>query len=130
MGRAFDDAPDRLLAYISNIGGSLAGIAAFALASYFGTRPVVWFAIVLLLWWYFLKRRTVIQGICLVAILVLVGFVSYYVSISAPLQTKSSTHSDMVAVLQDYCTRRGPASSRPTTSATRRWCRLPTLARL
>jgi len=90
MGRAFDESPDRLLAYISNIGGSLAGIAAFALASYFGTRPVLWFAVVLILWWYFLKQRTLVQGAGLVAILVLLGFVSYYVSIWAPLQTKSS----------------------------------------
>ena len=30
MGRAFTAAPDRLLAYIVNIGGSLAGITAFA----------------------------------------------------------------------------------------------------
>src|SRR5271167_45906 len=42
MGRAFDQSPDRLLGYISNIGGSLAGIAAFALASYLRTPPVVW----------------------------------------------------------------------------------------
>ena len=90
MGRAFDDAPDRLLAYIANIGGSLIGIAAFALASYFATRPVVWFAIVLLLWWYFLKRRNAMQASALVAILVIIGFASYFVSLSAPLQAMSS----------------------------------------
>ena len=90
MGRAFDEAPDRLLGYISNIGGSLVGIAAFALASYFRTRPVLWFAVVLILWWYFLKRRTAIQALGLVAILVLIGFSSYFVSVSAPLQTAAS----------------------------------------
>src|SRR5271167_2761040 len=73
MGRAFDDAPDRLLGYISNIGGSLAGIAAFALASYFKTPPVVWFTVVLAMCWYFLKRRTALQASSLVAILVLIG---------------------------------------------------------
>src|SRR5208283_3826593 len=50
MGRAFDDAPDRLIAYISNIGGSLAGIAGFALASYFRTPPILWFTVALVLW--------------------------------------------------------------------------------
>src|SRR5271157_876047 len=88
MGRAFDEAPDRLLAYISNIGGSLAGIAAFALASYFRTTPLTWFAVVLILWSYFLKRWTSVQAAGLVAIFVLIGFASYNVSISAPYQTK------------------------------------------
>lgn len=46
MGRAFNAAQDRLKAYISNIGGSLAGIAAFTAASYLRTAPVVWFAVV------------------------------------------------------------------------------------
>src|SRR5271157_6184357 len=90
MGRAFDDAPDRLLGYISNIGGSLAGIAAFALASYFRTPPVVWFTVVLIMWWYFLKQRTVVQASCLVAVLILIGFAGRYVSLSAPFQAKSS----------------------------------------
>jgi spermidine synthase len=90
MGRAFDHAPDRLLGYISNIGGSLAGIAAFALVSYFRAPPVVWFAIVLALWWYFLKRRTVLQASAMVAILALTGFAGRYVSISAPFEAKSS----------------------------------------
>ena len=90
MGRAFDDVPDRLLGYISNIGGSLVGIAGFATASYFGTRPILWFAVVLILWWYFLKRRTVLQAATLVASLVIIGFSSYFVSISAPLKTEVS----------------------------------------
>src|SRR5271167_4955567 len=90
MGRAFDQSPDRLLGYISNIGGSLAGIAAFALASYLRTPPVVWFAVVLIMWWYFLKKRTALQASGLVAILVLIGFAGRYVSIWELLQTKSS----------------------------------------
>lgn len=91
MGRAFDDAPDRLLGYISNIGGSLAGIAVFALASYFRTPPIVWFAVVLIIWWYFLKRRTVVQVSCFVAILLLIGFSGRYVSLSAPFQATSAS---------------------------------------
>ena len=61
MGRAFNEASDRLTAYISNIAGSLAGIAAFALASYWRTTPLTWFTIVALLWTAFLKRRTIVQ---------------------------------------------------------------------
>jgi SAM-dependent methyltransferase len=45
MGRAFDAAPDRIAAYSVNVLGSLAGIAAFGLASYYQTPPVVWFAL-------------------------------------------------------------------------------------
>src|SRR5271157_437610 len=81
MGRAFDQAPDRLIAYIANIGGSLVGIVAFALASYFRTPPVLWFAVALILWWYFLKRRSLIQAAGTVVILVLIGFTGHYVSV-------------------------------------------------
>jgi hypothetical protein len=49
MGQAFNEAPDRLRAYISNIAGSLAGIAAFALASYWRTTPMTWFAVAILM---------------------------------------------------------------------------------
>jgi SAM-dependent methyltransferase len=45
MGRAFDAAPDRVRAYSVNVAGSLAGIAAFGLASTYQTPPMVWFAI-------------------------------------------------------------------------------------
>ena len=92
MGRALDKAPDRLVAYISNIGGSLAGIAAFALASYLRTTPFTWFAVVLILWSYFLKRWTRLQASGLVAILVLIGFASYNVSVSAPYQARTRLH--------------------------------------
>lgn len=77
MGLAFDEAPDRLVAYISNIGGSLVGIIAFALASYFRTTPFTWFAVALILWLYFLKPWSYLQLLGVVAILFLVGFGSY-----------------------------------------------------
>lgn len=93
MGRAFAKAPNRLLAYTSNIGGSLVGIAAFGLASYFRTRPFTWFAIALLLWCYFLKRKTWIQVSGILIILALVGFAGRYVSLWEALHPKpSSTH--------------------------------------
>ena len=88
MGRAFVQAPDRLRAYTSNIGGSLVGIAAFGLASYFRTRPLTWFAIALVLWCCFLKRRTWIQISGLVIILGVVGFAGRYVSLWEALHPK------------------------------------------
>jgi spermidine synthase len=77
MGLAFDQAPDRLVAYISNIGGSLLGIVVFALASYFRTTPLTWFAVALILWLYFLKPWSYLQLLGVVAILLLVSFGSY-----------------------------------------------------
>ena len=50
MGRAFNASHDRLLAYIVNIGGSLAGISGFASLSYLRAPPFVWLAIVAVLW--------------------------------------------------------------------------------
>lgn len=88
MGRAFTAAPDRVLAYTSNIAGSILGIAAFALASYFRTRPVVWFAIALLLWCYFLKRRTWIQVSGLAVILAIVWFSGSYISLSGAFHSR------------------------------------------
>ena len=44
MGRALAAAPDRVTAYSVNVLGSLIGIAAFGLASYLQTSPVVRFA--------------------------------------------------------------------------------------
>lgn len=45
MGRAFDSTTNRIGAYSVNVLGSLAGIAAFAAASYYQTPPAVWFAV-------------------------------------------------------------------------------------
>jgi SAM-dependent methyltransferase len=45
LGRAFDAYPNRVLAYTLNIGGSLAGIAAFSLISLVQAPPLLWFLI-------------------------------------------------------------------------------------
>jgi spermidine synthase len=42
LGRGFNDIPDRVAAYTTNVLGSLAGIAAFGIASFLRTPPVVW----------------------------------------------------------------------------------------
>ena len=86
MGRAFNDASDRLTAYISNIAGSLAGIAAFGLASYWRTTPLTWFTIVALLWAGFLQRRTIVQVGGLIAMVALTGASGYAPTIWAPFQ--------------------------------------------
>jgi hypothetical protein len=77
MGRSFNQAADRLKAYTANIGGSLVGIAAFALASYLRTTPLAWFAITLAVWTYFLKRWTPVQIYGQLAVLCLAAWTGY-----------------------------------------------------
>src|SRR5271157_3980466 len=96
LGRAFDEARDRLRAYISNIIGSLAGIAVFALASYLWTSPMAWFAIVMALWLYFLKRRTLRQLYCGLAVLLLLSFVSYNTTVRSPYQTSETGQRSLI----------------------------------
>jgi len=45
MGRAFDAYPNRVVGYTLNIGGSLAGIAAFSLVSLLQAPPALWFLV-------------------------------------------------------------------------------------
>jgi hypothetical protein len=86
MGRAFDGASDRLKAYAANIGGSLAGIAAFSAASYMRTTPLVWFAVSLGLWLYFLKRWSPAQVFGALCVVCLAGFTAYTATSSSPYQ--------------------------------------------
>ncbi len=92
MGRALNDAPDRLKAYTVNIGGSLAGIAVFSAASYLRTTPLTWFAIAVALWLYFLKRWSVEQIFSALGVVVLAGFTAYNTSIYSPYE-KSADYS-------------------------------------
>jgi SAM-dependent methyltransferase len=96
MGRAFSAAQDRLRAYVSNILGSLAGIAAFALASYLWTTPLVWFAVVVAIWLCFLKRRTLLQLYCGLAVLTIMAFVSYNVTLRSPYQSTDSKYRTLI----------------------------------
>lgn len=86
MGRAFNEAGDRLKAYTANIGGSLAGIAVFSAASYLRTTPLAWFAIALGLWLYFLKRWSAVQIFSVMGTVCLAAFSAYNVSPNAPFQ--------------------------------------------
>jgi SAM-dependent methyltransferase len=96
MGRAFNQAPDRLRAYISNIMGSLAGIAVFALGSYLWSTPMVWFAIVVALWLYFVKSRTLVQLYCSLAVLIIMSFVSYNTALRSPYQTGDHPYHSLI----------------------------------
>ena len=56
MGRTFNAIPDHVVAYTSNVAGSLAGIVGFGVASYLCTSPVIWFSISLGGCLYFVER--------------------------------------------------------------------------
>jgi SAM-dependent methyltransferase len=91
MGRAFNRAADRLAAYISNIAGSLAGIAVFALASYLMTPPLIWFTVVGVMWIVFLRHRTMPQIGAAVVTLLLVAVTGYNGTPHAPFRGPSES---------------------------------------
>jgi len=72
LGRAFDASPDRVSAYTVNVAGSLAGIVAFALASYARTPPVVWFAVALAPALWLTRRWAAVHALSFAAVLALV----------------------------------------------------------
>jgi hypothetical protein len=76
MGRAFDALSNHLLAYTINILGSLGGITAFALASYFWTPPYVWFVIALGGCLFLVRGSRRVHAIGCVAGILLTGFFS------------------------------------------------------
>ena len=77
LGRAFNAVPDRVQAYTADILGSLAGIAAFGLASYFNTTPHLWFAVSALLVLYFARPWSLVQLGCQVGLLLLIAVSAY-----------------------------------------------------
>ncbi len=75
LGRAFDAYPNRVMGYTYNIGGSLAGIAAFSLISFVEAPPLVWFLVSCAGIAYLLHRAgtlTWARGAFLLALLALV----------------------------------------------------------
>ena len=67
MGRKFNAIPDRVPAYSADVLGSLAGIAAFGLASRDQTSPLLWFAVAAGAFAVVIPRRSALQVACLVA---------------------------------------------------------------
>ncbi|HKI18958.1 MAG TPA: hypothetical protein VKA15_13815, partial [Isosphaeraceae bacterium] len=125
MGRAFDAASDRVAAYSVNVIGSLAGIAAFGLASYYQMPPVVWFAVGISAIFRSLPRVSRVQFYGLLALMVLLAtaatreggrfltFWSPYYKIayhprSRMIETNNIGHQVIVDVHRD-----GPAYSLP-----------------
>lgn len=68
MGRRFNAIPDRVRAYSADVVGSIAGIAAFAVASKFETTPLLWFAVASGLFIALLRERTILQVGCLIGL--------------------------------------------------------------
>ena len=77
MGRAFDAIPDRVVAYTVDILGSLAGIAAFGLMSWWRMPPEVWFTVVACLVLWFFPRLTWLQAVCGVLLVGQIGWWGY-----------------------------------------------------
>jgi hypothetical protein len=77
LGRSFNAVPNRVASYAVNILGSLVGIAAFGLASYLSTSPIIWFAVPIALLFYLIRPWSMTQIACQIAVLVLIGFASY-----------------------------------------------------
>ncbi len=77
MGRAFNAIPRRLTAYTVNILGSLAGILAFAGASYARTDPYIWFVVCIGLVLYLVRPWTAAQVYAEIGLLGLVAVTSY-----------------------------------------------------
>jgi SAM-dependent methyltransferase len=77
MGRAFDAIPNRVMAYTSDILGSLCGIACFAAMSYFQLPPTAWFVPIVLLALYFAGWRRPVQIAASLATLALVAIGSH-----------------------------------------------------
>ena len=74
MGRQFDKIPNRILAYTTNIVGSLVGIGVFALISYLWLSPFWWFLIGMGCTCYFIsgriRRRFINYGVAAVVVFI------------------------------------------------------------
>jgi len=77
MGRAFNKLSNPVLAYAANIAGSLFGIVLFVISSFFHCPPLVWFSVCLIPCFYWITKFRILQGVCLVAILGIMGAFSF-----------------------------------------------------
>jgi SAM-dependent methyltransferase len=104
LGRAFDLFPDRVVGYTLNIGGSLAGIAAFSLLSFFHSPPIVWFLINCAGIAFLLHQSgklSVIQGLALAALVLLVGAVPIALDYHRAEVTRWSPYYAVIRHLRD-----------------------------
>jgi len=77
LGRRFNAARNRVVAYTANILGSLAGIALFGLMSYFWLPASVWFAIALALSLVFVRPRRWFSVPCVLLVLGIIGLADW-----------------------------------------------------
>ena len=90
LGKAFDAFPNRVLGYTLNIGGSLVGIVAFSVLSFFQEPPGIWFFIVCAGVAYLLYQiggLTVVRVCMLIALLIMVTLPSAARRIFAGVET-------------------------------------------
>ncbi|MGB7156672.1 MAG: hypothetical protein WBD40_01320, partial [Tepidisphaeraceae bacterium] len=85
MGRAFAAIPNRVMAYTADVVGSLAGIAAFGVASYLQTTPLAWFTISVAICLYFIRPFSRVQLMVGIAVLLAVGRYGYGVGLDTPI---------------------------------------------
>jgi hypothetical protein len=117
MGRAFDAIPNRVLAYTADVLGSLTGIAAFALMSYYQTTPHLWFLIIVLVLIRFVRHWTGIQVLSAVGIIFVIALSAYgvgleervfwspyykvtYKDYTRAIDTNNIAHQEMIDVAQ------------------------------
>jgi spermidine synthase len=115
MGRLFDAIPSRIGAYSVNVLGSLIGIAAFGVCSWFWTSPHVWFAVAIALVLYFARPWTGWQVFGQMVVLALIAASAYgvgdrgdvhwssyykvrYVPQTGEIDTNNIAHQQMVNV--------------------------------
>ena len=77
VGRRFALIENRLLAYSADILGSLAGIAAFGVMSYFRLPAVVWFAIAMALAVCVVGRWRLLHALGALGVVALVGWADW-----------------------------------------------------
>jgi len=80
MGHAFNAIAERVRAYSIDVLGSLSGIAAFALMSYFELPPTVWFVPIAVLLLYFAGWRSGVQLACALGSMALVVIGSHFLT--------------------------------------------------
>ncbi len=89
MGRLFDVIPSRIGAYSINVLGSLIGIGAFGLCSWFATSPLLWFSVGIAIVLYFARPWTAWQVFGQIAVLGLIAAGSYGVGESGQVRWSS-----------------------------------------
>jgi spermidine synthase len=81
MGRAFDAIPNRVMAYTTDVLGSLSGISVFFAMSWFRLSPHFWFILSMVVALYFVRRRlTLTQVFSAMGVMFIVAMSSYGVA--------------------------------------------------